>query len=125
MRTKEVKEAIEDIKGIDVRCFINGMYEVSTYIVERAEKVNNNIDIVLNYISELEKIIDVMKPSEITYRIKLAENYLHKDEIRAIKEECKKEGCCSDELKEYYDNKCVTICKYYEVCKRVDKLLGE
>lgn len=28
-----------------------------------------------------------------------------------------------DELKEYYDNKCVRICKYYEVCTRVDKLL--
>ena len=81
MRSKEVDKAIEDIKRIDVRCFINGMYEVSTYIVERAEKVNNNIDIVLNYISDLEEELDSARRKNESFKNQLDE-CIHEDVIR-------------------------------------------
>ena len=67
MLSEEEKEAIEMLKRIDVKFFLNGSIEQSNFIIGEADKVNNSIEIVLNLIqkqqAELEKkdkIIDKM-----------------------------------------------------------------
>ena len=72
------------------------------------EKQDEDIQIVLKLIEKQQKEI---------------ENSVSKDKIRELIDECKKEGCCSDELKEYYDNKCVKICRFYEVCTLLRRLV--
>ena len=46
------QEAIERLKRIDVKFFISGMNEVSNYIIDEADKVNNAIETVLNMLKE-------------------------------------------------------------------------
>ena len=68
MRSKEVEKAIN--------YFENKYKEFEQRLGKKVTTEEHDyIEILNNYISELEKIIDVMKHSEITYRIKLAENY--------------------------------------------------
>lgn len=61
------QEAIERLKRIDVKFFISGMHEVSNYIIDEADKVNNAIETVLSMLKEKDteiekkdKIIDLM-----------------------------------------------------------------
>ncbi len=52
------QEAIERLKRIDVKFFISGMNEVSNYIIDEADKVNNAIETVLNMLKEKDKKIE-------------------------------------------------------------------
>ena len=51
------QEAIERLKRIDVKFFISGMNEVSNYIIDEADKVNNAIETVLNMLKEKDEKI--------------------------------------------------------------------
>ena len=43
----ELKEAIETLKGIDIKFFFSANSEVSDYLINEADKVNEAIDTVL------------------------------------------------------------------------------
>ena len=55
------QEAIERLKRIDVKFFISGMNEVSNYIIDEADKVNNAIETVLNMLKEKDVEIEKLK----------------------------------------------------------------
>lgn len=59
--TKEQEEAIERLKRIDVKFFISGMNEVSNYIIDEADKVNNAIETVLSMLKEKDKEIERLR----------------------------------------------------------------
>lgn len=52
IRQDEQEEAIERLKRIDVKFFISGMNEVSNYIIDEADKVNNAIETILSMLKE-------------------------------------------------------------------------
>lgn len=105
MRSKEVEEAIQS-------------FEQYTKIYN--DVMSKKFKTVLSYISELE---EENKKQRGQLNSAFDNGFIHKDKIRELIEECKKEGCCSDELKEYYDNKCVKICRFYEVCTLLRRLV--
>ena len=80
--TDEEKQAIERLKGTDIKNFLSGMTEQSNYIVDEADKTNIAIETVLNLIEKKDKIIKAMVDIDpYIYRlatIKLKEN---KEEI--------------------------------------------
>ena len=100
MYSEEELNAIERLDRLTIGSIIQ------TTDIENASTIMYDKIILLNLINKQQKKI---------------ENSVSKDIIRELIEECKKEGCCSN--KEYYDNKCLEICRFYEVCTLLRNLL--
>lgn len=54
------KEAIEILRRIDIKFFLNGMIEQSNYIVDKADEINIAIETVLSELEKKEAIINEM-----------------------------------------------------------------
>ncbi len=85
---KELEEAMSNLKGIDIKFFLNGNYEQSNYIVDRANEVNKYIETILNYIEILETATNNRYPYVTGGRTlysklqQLNKEYLIKDYLR-------------------------------------------
>lgn len=117
------QEAIERLKRIDVKFFISGMNEVSNYIIDEADKVNNAIETVLNMLKEKDKYIK--DANDITTEMsndikKLTSEIEKKDKIIDLMAEriewlCKSNGILLDkehdenftqqDIKQYFERK--------------------
>lgn len=61
------KKAIEMLKRIDVKFLLNGSIEQSNFIINEADKINNNIEITLKLIQKQERVIDEMAKQLVSY----------------------------------------------------------
>ena len=122
------QEAIERLKRIDVKFFISGMHEVSNYIIDEADKVNNAIETVLSMLKENSAEIEqkntelAEKNAEIEKKDKIIDLYIDKlarDEFDDCCQECCRE-CERD-----YDTLSNCIKQYFERKVKMEIEVGE
>lgn len=109
--SEEEKKAIEELKGIDIRCFFSVSMEVSDFMIDKAEEINEYIKTILTLIEKRQKEIELKDKV-----IDEMSTFIEKEDLDAKiceyveDKKCKGHlialiGTCNDCIKQYFINK--------------------
>lgn len=133
----EEKKDIENLKGIDIRCFFSANMEVSDFMLDKAEEVNEDIARCLLLIKNQQKELEQEKEKnkELEENLKIAVAMLTKGTYPEKNEgdnDFNKKFIAVDkikEMKEFYinehENKDITLIPLENIIKNINVLLEE